>query len=388
MSVVVNSMATEQRIRDDLGSYADIAAAAVRSTGLSDFGGTSHEEGFTILCEDMATSMDLTPVGNYMYRQMIKSAVTARLIAESALKEHPQSAAVEITRPIFVTGLPRTGTTALHRLLTADPATQGLELWLADVPMPRPPRATWADNPIYSGLNQLYAAHHDTDAELAGIHYMDAASVEECWRLLQQQGKSLSFTSLADLPRYAQWLWDSDWTDAYQRHKQCLQLIGLNDQDKRWVLKNPSHLAALDAIMAVYPDALIIQTHRDPVVAVTSACSLSAHATKGWSSNFVGDTIGRTQLAMLSEEVHRFDAARSKYPAEQFYDVDYHDLVADPVGTIEGIHGHFGLDFSNAAADAVRADHEASQAGPRAPKHAYALADYGLNEAQVAAAFA
>ncbi len=381
-------MATEQRTRDDLGSYADIAAAAVRSTGLSDFGGSSHEEGFAILCEDMAASMKLTPAGNYMYRQMIKSALTARLIAQSALNEHPQAAGVQITRPLFVTGLPRTGTTALHRLLTADPATQGLELWLTDVPMPRPPRETWADNPIYVGLNQLYAAHHDTDAELAGIHFMEAASVEECWRLLQQQGKSLSFTSLADLPRYAQWLWESDWTDAYQRHKQCLQLIGLNDQDKRWVLKNPSHLAALDAIMAVYPDALIVRTHRDPVVALASACSLSAHATKGWSTNFTGATIGRTQLAMLSEEVHRFDAARSKYPAEQFYDVDYHDLVADPVGTIEGIHGHFGLDFSNAAADAVRADHEASQAGPRAPKHAYALADYGLNEAQVAAAFA
>ncbi len=381
-------MATEQRGRDDLGTFADIAAAAVRSTGLSDFGDTSHEEGFGILCEDMAASMALTPVGNYMYRQMIKSALTARLIAENSFRENPAHHEVSITRPVFVMGVPRSGTTALHRLLTADPSTQGLELWLADVPMPRPPRDTWDENPIYTGLNQLYAQHHDQDAELAGIHYMDAATVEECWRLLQQQGKSLAFQSLADIPTYAAWLRNTDWTDAYQRHHRNLQLIGMNDQDKRWVLKNPSHLAALDAIMSVYPDALIIQTHRDPVVAVASACSLSAHATAGWSTNYVGETIGRTQLELLSDEYQSFARARKAYPTAQFHDVDYHDFVADPVATVQQIYAAFGLDYTEQVDAAVRADYAASQTGPRAPKHSYSLADYGLSEDQVREAFA
>lgn len=381
-------MATEQRGRDDLGTFADIAAAAVRSTGLSDFGDTSHEEGFGILCEDMAASMALTPVGNYMYRQMIKSALTARLIAENSFRENPAHHEVSITRPVFVMGVPRSGTTALHRLLTADPSTQGLELWLADVPMPRPPRDTWDENPIYTGLNQLYAQHHDQDAELAGIHYMDAATVEECWRLLQQQGKSLAFQSLADIPTYAAWLRNTDWTDAYQRHHRNLQLIGMNDQDKRWVLKNPSHLAALDAIMSVYPDALIIQTHRDPVVAVASACSLSAHATAGWSTNYVGETIGRTQLELLSDEYQSFTRARKAYPTAQFHDVDYHDFVADPVATVQQIYAAFGLDYTEQVDAAVRAEYAASQTGPRAPKHSYSLADYGLSEDQVREAFA
>jgi len=381
-------MATEPRTREDLGSFTDIAAAAARATGLDDFGGTSHEEGFQILCDDMAASMDLTGVGNYMYRQMIKSALTARLIAENGFRENPAHQEVGITRPIFVTGVPRSGTTALHRLLTADPTTQGLELWLADVPMPRPPRETWADNPIYAGLNQLYAQHHDQDAELAGIHYMDAASVEECWRLLQQQGKSLAFQSLADLPQYAAWLRATDWTDAYARHRQNLQLIGLNDQDQRWVLKNPSHLAALDAIMTVYPDALIIQTHRDPVVAVASACSLSAHATKGWSTNYVGDTIGRTQLELLSDEYQSFARARANHPAAQFHDVDYHDFIADPIATVQGIYAAFGLDYTEAADTAIKADYAASRSGARAPRHNYSLADYGLVEDQVREAFA
>jgi hypothetical protein len=380
-------MATEPRTREDLGSFADIAAAASRSTGLTDFGGTAHEEGFGILCEDMAESMSLTPQGNYMYRQMIKSALTARLIAENSFSENPGYRDVEINRPVFVTGVPRSGTTALHRLLNADPTAQGLELWLTDVPMPRPPRDTWDENPIYTGLNQLYAQHHDADAELAGIHYMDAASVEECWRLLQQQGKSMSFQSLADVPAYAYWLRTSDWTDAYERHRRNLQLIGINDQDKRWVLKNPSHMAALDAIMAVYPDALVIQTHRDPVVAVASACSLSAHATKGWSTNYVGETIGRTQLEMLGEEYRSFAAARAKYPAAQFHDVDYHDFIADPIPTVQGIYAAFELDYTEAADEAIRADYAASQSGVRAPKHSYSLSDYGLTEEQVREAF-
>ena len=139
---------------------------------------------------------------------------------------------------------------------------------------------------------------------------MDASSVEECWRILRQSGKSIGYESLAYVPEYSAWLEQQDWTDAYERHKANLQLIGLNDPEKQWVLKNPSHLVGLDAIMSVYPDALIVYTHREPVVAIASACSLSAEATKGWSTTFVGDTIGRTQLDMLSKAVKRFERER------------------------------------------------------------------------------
>ena len=112
------------------------------------------------------------------------------------------------------------------------------------------------------------------------------------------------------------------------------------------MLKNPSHLVGLDAIMAVYPDALIVQTHRDPVVAIASACSLSAEATRGWSTTFIGETIGRTQLDMLGKAVARFERERAAYDAEQFVDVDYREFVADPVATTRGIYDAFGLDWT------------------------------------------
>ncbi|MDQ6641644.1 MAG: sulfotransferase [Actinomycetota bacterium] len=375
------------RTRDTFGTYDEIAEAAVRTTGLSDFGGTAHEEGLRILCDDLAGPAELLPEGNYMQRTMVKGALVGRLLSESGFQDHPSYADVPIPRPVFVTGLPRTGTTALHRLLAADPANQGLELWLTEVPQPRPPRETWGDNPIFQALQAAYGEHHVENPEFMGIHYMDAGSVEECWRLLRQTGKSISYESLAYVPAYSAWLEKQDWTDAYERHKANLQLIGLNDPDKRWVLKNPSHLAGLDALMTVYPDALVVQTHRDPVVAIASACSLSTEATAGWSTKFVGETIGRTQLDMLAACVERFARERASYPSEQFVDVQYDDFVADPVGTTRGIYGSFGLDWTPEVDDAVRAIDAESRTGGRRPQHRYDLADYGLTEAEVRAAF-
>jgi hypothetical protein len=375
------------RTRETLGSYDEIAEAAVRTTGLSDFGGTEHEEGLRLLVEDLVSHGGLTPAGNYLQRSMVKSALVGRLFAEHGFAQHPGYVDVPVARPVFVTGLPRTGTTALHRLLTADPAHQGLELWLTEVPQPRPPRETWGDNPIYAALNGAYAEHHVDNPEFMGIHYMDAGSVEECWRLLRQSGKSISFESLAHVPAYSAWLAAQDWTDAYRRHKANLQLIGLHDTDRRWVLKNPSHLVGLDAIMAVYPDALVVQTHRDPVVAIASACSLSAEATRGWSDTFVGATIGRTQLDMLATAVERFDRERAAYPKEQFVDVDYAGFVQDPVGTTRGIYDAFGIGWTPEVDAAVRAIDAESRSGGRRPAHHYDLADYGLTEDEVRSRF-
>ena len=380
---------TEPRQRADVGSYDDIAAAAVRTTGLTDFGDTAHEEGLRLLVEDLASpEAGLTPVGNYFHRAQVKSALVGRLMTEARFAEFPEHADVAVERPIFVVGLPRTGTTALHRLLCADPGHQGLELWLTEFPQPRPPRETWESDPIFTAMQDAFRQHHVTNPEFMGIHYMDAASPEECWRLLRQTGKSISFESLANVPRYSAWLAGQDWTDAYERHRRNLQLIGLRDQEKRWVLKNPSHLVALDALMKVYPDALVVCTHRDPVTSIASACSLSAEATAGTSTTFVGETIGRTQLDMLSRSWRRFTESRTAYDAGQFVDIDYRELVADPVGATRAIYDAFGLEWTDEARTAVEEIDRESRSGVKRPSHSYSLADYGLTDDEVRAAFA
>ncbi|WP_300382895.1 sulfotransferase [uncultured Nocardioides sp.] len=376
------------RERADVGSYEDIVAAAVRTVGMDDFGGTAHEEGLRVLVEDLSSpEAGLTGRGNYFQRSEVKSALVGRLLTQAQFNALPQHRDVPVKRPIFVMGLPRTGTTALHRLLAADPAHQGLEMWLTQYPQPRPPRETWEDDPIFAAMQQAFAAHHVEDPEFMGIHYMDATSEEECWRLLRQTGKSNSYESLANLPRYTEWLKGQDWTDAYARHRENLQLIGLNDPEKRWVLKNPSHMTALDALMSVYPDALVVYTHRDPVVCIASSCSLSAATTAGHSDTYVGGVIGHTQLDLWSRAYHAFHDARPRYDSSQFVDVSFADLQGDPMGTVRGVYEAFGLSLSAEAEAVVKAIDEEARTGHAKPSHRYSLKDYGLSEAQVQEAF-
>jgi len=371
-----------------MGTVDDLHASASRITGLTDFGPDDYTDGLGVLLESYARDAGLTPRGEKAARALLRGALVARLLIEAGWQRHPGYAEVPAARPVFVTGLPRTGTTALHRLLVADPAHQGLELWLAEAPQPRPPRAAWADDPVFQFVQAACARHHVEHPEFMGVHYVAADQVEECWQLLRQSMRSVSFECLAHLPGYSVWLRDQDWADAYRRHRRNLQLIGLNDAGRRWVLKNPSHLFALDALLAVYPDALVIQTHRAPRAAIASVCSLAAQASAGWSETFRGPVIGRDQLSLWASGLERFTAERARRDPARFYDVAYDDFVADPFGTVEAVYGYFGLPLSGLAADAMRALAAGSEGrGPR-PGHRYDLADFGLSGAEVDERFA
>jgi len=216
------------------------------------------------------------------------------------------------------------------------------------------------------------------------VHYIAADQVEECWQLLRQSMRSVSYECLAHLPAYSLWLRGQNWTGAYRRHRRNLQLIGLPDRGRRWVLKNPSHLFAADALLAVYPDALVIQTHRAPRTAIASVCSLAAQASAGWSATFTGPVIGRDQLELWARGLEQFWAVRARHDPARFCDVAYDDFVADPLGTVESVYARFGMALSGRAADAMRALLREQQAGGEArPAHRYALSDFGLTGEQV-----
>jgi hypothetical protein len=374
--------------RDSVGTVEDLEASATKLTTLTDFGGDEYREGLGVLLRSYAEDEALTDLGRRVKRSELRGALVARLVSEAGWKRLPQTADVAIERPVFVTGLPRTGTTAMHRLLAADPTHQGLEQWLCEMPQPRPPRESWPDNPVFQQVQAGFAKFYDANPTFAGVHYIAADTVEECWQLLRQSAMSVSYESLGHIPTYSDWLGAQDWTAAYARHKRNLQLIGFDDAGKRWVLKNPSHLFALDALLAVYPDALIVQTHRDVRAAVASSCSLGALATAGYSERFVGDTIGHDQLDLLDRGAHLFMAAREHHDPAHFFDVAYPDLVGDPVGTVEAVYRHFDLPWTDAVREAVVAEDVAGRSGPRTPAHRYSLEDFGLTEAEVDKRFA
>ncbi|MDX1889979.1 sulfotransferase [Mycolicibacterium sp. 050158] len=371
--------------RTNVGTVDDLHASAVKACGLDDFGvdDDNYREALEVLLESYRRDADLTEFGSKMQRFFVRNALVARLVSEAAFRQHPEHADVPIERPIFVTGLPRTGTTAIHRLLTADPRHQGLELWLAEFPQPRPPRETWSQNPVFQQLDAQFTKAHAENPDYTGLHYMTADEVEECWQLLRQSLHSVSYETLAHVPTYSRWLSQQDWTAPYRRHRKNLQLIGLNDREKRWVLKNPSHLFALDALFATYPDALVVQCHRPAETIMASMCSLAQHTTEGWSNVFSGEVIGQDSLETWSRGLELFDAERAKHDSAQFYDLDYFDLIKDPIATVENVYRSFGIEFTDAAREAMTSMHAESQQGPRAPKHSYALADYGLTVEQV-----
>jgi sulfotransferase family protein len=385
---------------EGIGSAAELHAAATALTGLADFGADDYTDGLAVLLESYARDAGLTAKGVRVARAMVRGALTARLSSEAGWARYPEHAAVIVDRPVFVVGLPRTGTTALHRLLTADPAHQGLEAWLAEVPQPRPPRQSWAADPVFQAIQVGYDRHHVTHPEFMAVHYMAADQVEECWQLLRQSMRSIAFECLAHLPGYAAWLRGQDWTPAYRRHLRNLRLIGLPDAGRRWVLKNPSHLFALDALLRVYPDALVIQTHRDPRTAIASVCSLAAQATADWSVVFRGEVIGRDQLETWASGLEEFTAARARHDPARFRDIEYDDFVVNPMGAVESVYQHFGLELSGRAADTMRAlcaqsasgggrearGRDEQSGGGRA--HHYALSDFGLTGEQVDERFA
>lgn len=375
--------------RTDVGTVDDLHESASRLVGLDDFGpdDDNYREGLAVILDSYQREAGLTPFGSKICRVYLRGALAARLLAQEGWKQYPRYADVPVERPIFVTGLPRTGTTALHRLLGADPSHQGIQMWLAEYPQPRPPRETWQDNPVFAQLNAQFEQHHVENPEFMGLHFMSADEVEECWQLLRQSLHAVAYETLAHLPTYAQWLAKEDWTPAYRRYRKNLQLIGLNDVGKRWVLKNPSHLHALDALLATFPDALVVQCHRPAETLMASMCSLAEHATEGWSTAYVGATIGADSLDTWARGLERFNAVRAQHDPAQFYDVDYKDFVADPTGTVEGIYRYFGIELTEPAQLAMQQMHAESKKGPRAPKHTYKLEDYGLTTEQVKARF-
>lgn len=373
-------------MRENVGTVDDLHESASRLTGLTDFGPPDYLEALQVLLDSYHGEAQLTPLGRKIKRAFLRGALAARAISEAGLAAYQPDQKIE--RPIFVTGLPRTGTTALHRLLTADPAHQGLELWLTEVPQPRPPRETWAENPVYAAIQAGYEQHHVEHPEFMGVHYIDAQQVEECWQLLRQSIMSVSFECLAFIPSYSQWLSTQDWTPAYARHKRNLQLIGQPDAEKRWVLKNPSHLFALDGLLAVYPDALIVQTHRSPRAAIASVCSLNATASQGWSTLYSGAEVGKAQLELWARGVRTFMADRQPHDPAQFVDVYYEDFVDNPLGVVEQIYERLDTTLSGEARAAMTALHAQSTSGAAKPSHRYALEDFGLTPSQVDDAFA
>lgn len=371
--------------RSPLAPEAMLAAARAR-TGLADFGDPAFRDGLDRLLAGIA-DLDLARPFAAASAAQIGGFLDARLMAVAGWRANPSCLSTPIVRPLIIAGLVRSGTTALHQLLSLDPQFQGPEHWLTVAPMPRPPREDWARIPQYRAIADRMAAYIAAAPEVSADHMMTAEGVEESLFILAQSFASNMWPSMWDVPAYDAWYRGRDDTGSYRWLADVLRLIGHGD-GRRWLIKNPTDLYAMNELLAVFPDAMIVQTHRDPVGAIPSISSL-IHASR---RVFMGDratpeAVGRREAAFWAGALDRAEAARAQAP-DQFFDVEFRDFVTDQMATVRAIYAHFGLMLSphTEAAMGGWLNAHPRRSGPavRYPPETYGLSEAGLRETYAA----
>lgn len=362
---------------------------AMRATGLSDWGDTLQDfrPGLARLMQSLDGESELNFIGRLMMRDYVQRLLVNRLKIARDLKQYPDIERVEIRRPLFIVGFPRTGSTLLQRLLARDPAARSLQAWEMMLPSPPPEAATYASDPRIKLADRRLRMLDWMAPEFSVAHEVVAGEPEECVSLLQTTLTSSCFELMARMPSYRDWLRTQDQTQPYRYYQRQLQLLQYRNARQHWVLKSPFHLLAIDALMQVFPDAVIVQTHRAPERVLPSLCSLFNAMHQLTSDRTDPRQLGSSMIELLAEANAHLDAAREKYPAERFMDVPYQGLVDDPVGTVRSIYTRFGYPLGDAALGQMQAWH-GSNPQHRRGVHQYSLEQFGLTPADVERRFA
>ncbi len=349
------------------------------------------------LCEGLASSShELHFIGRRRAQRMVLETLVKRVRLHEYQRQFPEIADERLSKPIFLVAPFRTGTTFLHRLLARDPQVRTPRLWEALQAPPATPEhrgelAYFEQDYRVEQARKYIEAREKFTPELASIHPSGVDVPEECFGLLETAFMSHSFIFYGPCDRYLDWLderEDGEWVQAYQTYADQLRLLQWWYPAERWVLKTPFHLWAVDAILAVFPDALIVQQHRDPVKCVASYCSLTAAAHGPIMSKVDPLKVGELALRYLRDALARNVEARRRSPADRFIDIDYPDLMADPMACVEQVYAATGLELSDEARQAMRAYLDAERVSHTHRRHEYSLSDYGLNDEAVAEAFA
>jgi hypothetical protein len=365
----------------------ELHRAAVEATGLEDFGDPAYRTGLRVLLRAFDTDPQLTEIGRQFAYGTVLGTLTARLHTQHGWSQHREILQHRLEKPLVITGIPRTGTTALHKLLSMDPQFQGLERWLTETPMIRPPRERWESLPAYRATVANLEAFFAAMPEMRKAHDMVADEPDECLEVLRQSFVSNRFSSSAYLPSYDEWFFAQSEANSYRRYADVLRLVGAAEPNKRWLLKNPGHIAQIEALFDVLPDACVIQTHRDPVKAIPSLCSTLYMARRMFEGEATrAETIGARECRYWHQALTRTAGAR-RSREKQFFDVDHRDFVADPMGTVRSIYDYFGLELSAIAQERMRV-WIAARPTSKHGEHRYRLEDFGITAPQVRDTFA
>jgi Sulfotransferase family len=357
-------------------------ATARRRAGLNDFGDPLFREGLEVLVESFERNAAVHQFGRHFFREYCVGLLVNRLKIQDELTRHPEIHSVAIERPLVITGLPRSGTTFLHRLMSEDPAGRTLLFWETFEPAPAPRAENYRTDPRIGRAQKAVDLINRLSPRIPAAHHFAAAEAEECNNLFAHEFRAGMIGFMFDAPEYMRWLDAQDRVPGYRSMRTQLQLLSLNVRGDYWVLKAPAHLFGLDALLTVYPDANIVQTHRDPKRVIPSVASLAA----GFRS-LVADPLDLRRLGAefveaMAEGPEQAMKARESADPDRFLDVRYESLIADPIGTVREVCRHFGYAFTPEYEARTRR-YLAANPQHKHGVHSYSLDDFGLDAATV-----
>ena len=362
-----------------------LLAAAREQTGLSDLGDERIREGLGVLVRSLDTEAKLTDAGRGRVAASIVATLANRLKVEDYLASHPELLDRPIEKPLFLFGLPRTGTTLAINLLAADPMRRCFLRWEAFASVPPAKAGELRSDPRYHAEQARLEMSLKYVPHISAMHHEDADSPTECQFAMTPSFCSQVYDSQFQIPGYSDWFLSADYAPAFAYHKRLMQLLQEHNGG-RWTFKNPWHPLYLDALTATYPDAQLVMTHRDPADVVASACSLVYAVRQMFSDEVDPHQVAADSLKTFDLMIARTQAFEAKHGAGSIHHIGYRELTADPLGTMRQAYAHFGEELSPEAAAAMQAMLDANPQGKHG-KHKYALEDYGLTRDGVNAHF-
>jgi len=363
-----------------------LAEEACKQTGLSDFGADSWRPALEILLDSANRESKLNEMGRAALSTHVVTLLANRLQIAECIRQTPEIERQRIERPLFIVGLGRTGSTRLQYLLAQDPAVRSLRRFESVRSVPMPPAEPGGGDPRTAIMQQEDEAAGLLVPEFKSIHHEPVDGPTECVMLFRGEFRSFCLESQWALPSWGDWYVDCDMAPAYAYHQRVLQLLQWQ-QGGRWVLKSPVHGWALDALLARYPDARFVMTHRDPLQVVASTCSLALTLVGLGSDADHRDYLIRRWAQTSELVIERILDFRARHPGIAFHDLHYRDLVADPVRAVRGIYQAFGDPFTPEA-EAKIADYAAAHPQGEFGAHRYSTAEFGLDDPRERGRFA
>lgn len=353
---------------------------ACRRTGLDDFGDDSFRQPLRILLQSFETDAALNLIGRLCVQGDLTRLLSNRLLVVEDRKRHPEIAAETIRRPLFITGLPRSGTTLLHGLLAQDPARRSPRVWEVMHPSPPPELSTYeSDRRIALTAKQLKFLDI-LMPDFKTVHLIDARLPQECIAITSHDFRSYVFESMYAVHSYRRWHDGQDKRPAYEYHQRFLQHLQWRCPGERWVLKAPSHLLALESLLAIYPDAGIILTHRDPVKVLASCASFTEVMRVAFTDHQDKASLAMEVKTRWEEGARlavQYRQGTGPEPGRSL-DVQYKELVRDPMAEVRRIYRHFDLELTPAAETAMRRFMAENPQG-KGGVHRYSLEEFGLH---------